>query len=365
VPARSWSDWDLRLKGDFMTGFAARLKSPFLAMLPICALAALTASAAAHAYDVHMLPLPGASAAGISMDYISYDPATNTVWVPAGNTGRVDVVDVSSGKVREIGGFATAEMGTGDRKRIAGPSGVTIGAGTIYIGNRGDSSVCAVNSHTLARGTCHKLDSSPDGLAYVASTKEVWVTTPRDKSVRILDATTLAEKAKLSYEGNPEGFAVDGLRHRFYTNLEDKDLTLAIDLQSHKTVGTWKPACGEDGPHGLRLDEKRGHLFVACSTRSEVLDVAHDGKVLSSGDTGDGVDDIDYSSATHELFVGAGKTGELTIFNVDAHGKLSVAAKVPTKAGARNPAVAKDGTVYLAHSGREKLSDLVVVSPRK
>jgi outer membrane protein assembly factor BamB len=348
-----------------MTGLATRLKSPLLAVLLVSALAAATADAAAHAYDVHMLPLPGASAAGISMDYIAYDPATNTVWVPAGNSGRVDVVDVATGKVREITGFATAEMGTGDRKRIAGPSGVTIGAGTVYIGNRGDSSVCAVDSHTLARGTCHTVDSSPDGLAYVAATKEVWVTTPRDKSVRILDATTLAEKERLSFDGNPEGFAVDALRHRFYTNLEDKDLTLAIDLKSHKTVGTWKPACGEDGPHGLRLDEKRGHLFVACSTRSEVLDVAHDGKVLSSADTGDGVDDIDYSPSMHELFVGAAKAAQLTILHVDEHGKLTVAAKVPTKAGARNPAVAKDGTVYLAHSGREKLSDLVVVSPRK
>ena len=49
----------------------------------------------------------------------------------------------------------------------------------------------------------------PDGLAYVAERSEVWVTTPRDKSIRILDAKTLAEKAKLTFDGNPEGFAVD------------------------------------------------------------------------------------------------------------------------------------------------------------
>ncbi len=345
-------------------GPPARFQSLLLIMLLASALVTATAKAAATAYDVRMLPLPGASESGISMDYIAYDPATNTVWVPAGNSGRVDVVDVATGNVRDITGFKTVEMGTGDRKRMAGPSGLTIGAGTVYIGNRGDSSVCAVDSRTLARGACHTLDSSPDGLAYVASAKEVWVTTPRDKSVRILDAVTLAEKAKLTFDGNPEGFAVDLARHRFYTNLEDKDLTLAIDLKSHKTVATWKPGCGEDGPHGLRLDEKAGQLFVACSARAEVLDV-HDGKILSSAETGDGVDDIDYWPATHELFVGAAKAAELTILHVDGHGKLTVAAKVPTKAGARNPAVARGGIVYLAHSGREKLSDLVVVSPRK
>jgi DNA-binding beta-propeller fold protein YncE len=234
----------------------------------------------------------------------------------------------------------------------------------VYVGNRGDSSVCAFNASSLARGACHRLDSMPDGLAYVAATKEVWVTTPRDKSIRTLDATTLAEKAKLTFDGNPEGFAVDGKRGRFYTNLEDKDRTLAIDLKTHQTVATWKPSCGEDGPHGLRVDAGAGQLFVACSTRAEVLDAAHDGAVLSSIDTGDGVDDIDYWPATHTLYVGAAKAGQLTIARADTHGKLSVVAKVATHAGARNPAVTDKGVVYLAHSALGHLSDLVVVEPR-
>src|SRR5205814_1394359 len=157
-------------------------------------------------------------------------------------------------------------------KRVVGPSSVTIGEGSVYVGNRGDLSVCAFDPRTLAKGRCHRLDSMPDGIAYVSSTREVWATTPRDKSIRILDAATLDEKQKLTYEGNPEGFAVDSRLGRFYTNLEDKDRTLAIDLKSRKTLATWSPSCGEEGPHGLRVDAKSGHLFVACSARVEVLD---------------------------------------------------------------------------------------------
>jgi DNA-binding beta-propeller fold protein YncE len=277
----------------------------------------------------------------------------------------VAVIDTSKGTVRQIDGFPTAAMGTGDRKRMVGPSSVTVGKGLVYVGNRGDSTVCALNASTLARGTCHHFDSMPDGLAYVAATKEVWVTTPRDKSIRIIDAATLEEKAKLTFEGNPEGFAVDAARNRFYTNLEDKDRTLAIDLTTRKTVATWAPSCGADGPHGLRVDEGAGHLFVACSTRAEVLDAAHGGAALSSIDTGDGVDDIDYSPATHMLYVGAAKAGQLTIARVDSQGKLSVLATVATHLGARNPAVTDKGAVYLAHSALGGLSDLVVVEPRK
>ena len=32
-----------------------------------------------------------------------------------------------------------------------------------------------------------------------------------------------------------------------------------------KTLATWKPACGEDGPHGIKLDEKDGYLLVALA----------------------------------------------------------------------------------------------------
>jgi DNA-binding beta-propeller fold protein YncE len=345
---------------------ACRIALVFLISLIGAAGAALHAAPGAEAsYAVRMQALPGAGAAGIYMDYIAFDPATHSVWVPAGNTGAVDVIDTANGKVRQITGFPTAEMGTGERKRVVGPSSITIGEGTVYVGSRGDSTVCAFDPRSLARGACHHVDSMPDALAFVAATKEVWVTTPRDKSVRILDAATLAEKAKLTFDGNPEGFAVDAKRGRFYTNLEDKDRTLAIDLKTHQTVATWNPACGAEGPHGLRVDAAAGQLFVACSGRAEVLDAAHDGAVLSSIDTGDGVDDIDYSPATHQLYVGAAKAGRLTIARVDAQGKLTLVAAVPTHLGARNPAVTDQGTVYLAHSALGGLSDLVVVAPPK
>jgi DNA-binding beta-propeller fold protein YncE len=217
---------------------------------------------------------------------------------------------------------------------------------------------------TLARKDCGHIDSTPDGVVYVAPTKEVWVTAPGDNSVRILDSRTLAQKEKLTFEGRPEGYAVDSKRGRFYMNYEDKDVTTAIDLKNHKTVAKWPSSCGEDGPHGLSVDQAAGFLFVACSTRAEVLDVDHNGKILSSIGTGDGVDDLNYSPATHLLYVGAAKDARLTVARVDAMGKMSQVAAVPTHEGARNGVVTKDGTLYLAHSQLGKLAGLVVVSLR-
>jgi len=320
---------------------------------------------AATNYTVRTLPLPDNGTGDVSMDYIAFDPATNSLWVPGGNTGAVDVVDVSTGKVRQILNLPTAEVQARGRTRVLGPSGISIGQDVVYIGNRGGSDVCAYNSRTLARVACQHLDSRPDGVAYVAPTKEVWVTTPVEQGIRILDATTLVQKMKLTFPGNPEGYAVDAKRNRFYTNLEDKDRTVAVDVKTHETVATWNPACGGGGPHGLGLDVAAGHLFIGCDAAAEVMNVGGDGAVLSKVDTGDGVDDIHYESTTHLLYVGAARAAKLTIARADNAGKLTIVAQVPTQNGARNGVVTKDGTVYLAHGGGVKLPALVVVSPAR
>jgi hypothetical protein len=316
-------------------------------------------------YTVRTLPLPDNGTGDVSMDYIAFDSATNSLWVPGGNTGAVDVVDVATGNVRQILNLPTAEVQARGGTRVLGPSGISIGQSVVYVGNRGGSEVCAYNSRTLARVACQHLDSRPDGVAYVAPTREVWVTTPGEQGIRILDATTLVQKTKLTFPGNPEGYAVDAKRSRFYTNLEDKDRTVAVDLKTHETVATWNPACGGGGPHGLGLDAAAGHLFIGCDAAAEVMNVGGDGAVLSKVDTGDGVDDIHYESVTHLLYVGAARAAKLTIARVDNAGKLTTVAQVPTQNGARNGVVTKDGTVYLAHGGGVKLPALVVVSPAK
>jgi DNA-binding beta-propeller fold protein YncE len=342
-------------------------KNPIL-LIGVLALGAIGVASQASGeqnakYTVRILALPDHGQGNITMDYIAYDPKTGYVWVPAINVGSVDVVDTSNGHVREIPGFATKELEVKGRKRAQGPSGVSIGDGVVYIGDRADSSVCAIDEKTLARKTCGHIDSTPDGVVYVAPTKEVWVTAPGDNSVRILDSQTLNQKEKLTFEGRPEGYAVDSKRGRLYMNYEDKDLTTAIDLKTHKTVAKWQSSCGEDGPHGLSVDQDSGHLFVACSTRAEVLDAAHNGEKLSSIDTGDGVDDLHYSPTTHMLYVGAAKDSRLTVARVDANGKLTQVAVAPTHEGARNGVVTQDGTVYLAHSQLGNLAGLVVASP--
>lgn len=330
-----------------------------------CASRPASRSSTAAAVPLRAIALPNAPAGGVSMDYIAYDRAHHRVWVPAGNTGRVDIVDSLDQKVVSIGGFVTTEMERNGKKRTVGPSSATVGDGMVYIGNRGDSSVCAVDAASLRLNGCVKLESMPDGLAYVRATKEVWVTTPRDKSIVILDVADAAAPkvaGKIALEGEPEGYVVDEARGLFYTNLEDQDRTLTIDTKSRQVVKSWASGCGEDGPRGLALDRALDFLFVACAGSVKVVDAGHDGKGLSQLATGDGVDDIAYVEERHELFAGAGRAAKLTIAAIDSLGNLKAKDVLDTAKGARNAVATEAGVAYLTDGPDGKI---LVVPARK
>jgi DNA-binding beta-propeller fold protein YncE len=315
------------------------------------------AAAAPATLKSSAVPLPDATGP-VSLDYLVADRAASRVWVPVGNTGSVDVLDVVAKTFTKVDGFKTAEREAHGKKRVVGPSAATVGDGVVYVGNRATSEVCVVDAKSLKRGKCLKLASATDGVAYVAATKEVWVTTPSDQSITVLDAatpSTLKAKAVVKLGGETEGYAVDEGRGLFFTNLEDKGGTLVVDVKTHKLTSTWNPSCGTAGPRGLAVDPARGYLFVACTDHVQVLDEAHDGAPLGTLDAGAGVDNLDYLASRSLLYVAAGKDAKVTVAHVDDGGKLSVVATGATATGARNAVVDANGTAYVADAAGAQL----------
>jgi DNA-binding beta-propeller fold protein YncE len=325
------------------------MRALLLLALAACATTKHDESAAGALQTILLPDAPDGGA--VLMDYLGYDAVHHRVWVPAGNTGNVDVIDTATQAVTRIDGFDTAQLERNGKTRTVGPSSVTFGEGVAYVGNRGDSKVCTVDAASLNVGACRKVDSMPDGLAYVKATHEVWVTTPRDHSIRVLDAAqSLAATGKIDFEGDPEGYAVDDERGMFFTNLEDKDRTLAVDLKTRKVVATWEPGCGEAGPRGLVIDRANNLLVVACTDHLAVLDVGHGGKVLATLPTGAGVDNLDYVDARREVYAAAGGAATLTVAKLAVDGTLTLVSQRPTAKGARNAVVTEQGVAYVADS---------------
>jgi DNA-binding beta-propeller fold protein YncE len=320
-------------------------------------LAALLLSALA----AESIALPGGPPVGT--DYLVADSAHGRIWVPAGNTGNVDVVDIATSKVTPVGGFPTAPPWRPGRPNI-GPSSATVGDGVVWIGNRGDKTICSIDERTLTRGACRKLPSMPDGVAYVGATREVWVTTPGDRTITIVPVSKPkpGEPASLKLDGDPEGLAVDQTRAIFYTNLEDHDRTLAIDARTRQVVASFPTGCGADGPRGLAIYGERRLLFAACTDGAVALDLAHAGKEVGRVRTGSGVDNIDYAGQPGLLLVASGGDGKLTVARVEKTGALTKVASVATAEGGRCVVAAADGTGYVADSAGGRL--IVVKPPR-
>ncbi len=296
------------------------------------------------------IPLPGVTPP-VSFDYLVADRARGRIWAPIGNTGSVDVLDVASGSLTRVDGFKTAERDVRGKMRTMGPSAATVGDGVVYIGNRATSEVCAIDAVTLKRGLCAKVPSPTDGLLYVASTKEVWVTTPKDHSLTILDGSpgpkALKVKGVVKTDGEPEGFAVDEARGLFFTNLEDKGSTLVIDVATRTVKATWDPGCSSAGPRGLAFDAAHSVLFVACTDHVQALDAAHDGAKLGALPTGDGVDNLDFAEDKGLLIAAAGRAAQVTVARADGNGKLTVVAQGATAPGARNAVADANGNAYV------------------
>src|SRR5438876_5904756 len=332
---------------------------------------AIEASAADTNYELKRIDLPRASGP-VALDYFAHDGATGKLWVPASNTGSVDVIDEKTDAVSQITGFPTGEIERRGKKITVGPTAASIGNGVVYIGNRGNATLCVIDAKTFTRGECVPASPdrgvTPDGVLYVAATREVWITTrptlgadaAAAKSLQVFDASNprrLKWKSKIPLDDLAEGYAVDNDRGLFYTNIEDAGVTVAVDVRSRDIVAKWNP--GSADLQGLALDPARRFLVVACGDHVVSIDAGHGGKVLDSIATGPGLDNIDYSPDAKLLYAAASQAATLIIAEVGDDGKFHLKATVPTVKGARGVVAGKGETLYLIDPSEGRILKLI------
>jgi hypothetical protein len=274
--------------------------------------------------------LPGGEG-GIGLDDLAFAPGLRQVVVPAGRTGRLDLIDPESRKIREIAGFEASAAAAGGHG--AGSTSVDEGKGYLFAIDRTALRLSVVDPRkgTIVAGA--PLAGSPDYVRYVAATNEVWVTEPDKEAIEIFslsaaDPPVPEHQALLVVAGGLESLVVDAGRKRAYSNLW-KDSTVVIDLASRKVVETWPNGC--EGSRGLALDIQQSLLFVGCAEGgADVLDLAHGGAVKDRFRFGNGVDIVAFNPTLRHLYVPAAKTGQMAIVGVSDEGKLTLLGTVVT-----------------------------------
>jgi len=318
---------------------------------------ALAAGTAKPAAAPVAIALPGGEG-GIGFDDLRFSGALGRVLVPGGRTGKLYLVDPSSGKVTSIAGFSTVKEFSGGHDD--GITSVADGAGLLFVTDRTREDLSLVDPATKSIVARTPLGASPDYVRWVEPTHELWVTEPdseRFEVYRLENGTppSAVRNATVAVPGGPESLILDVKRGRAYTHMEGG--TAAIDLHSHEVVATWKNGCEEAS--GVALDAERGFLFVACREGGvNVLDVVS-GKNVGNANLGAGIDIISYNPHLGHLYVPSSETKTLAILGVSASGALSLLGTFPGTADSH--CVAAAGKVYFCDPGHGRL--LAVTDP--
>jgi DNA-binding beta-propeller fold protein YncE len=260
-------------------------------------------------------------APGIGFDDLRYSKTLHRVLVPAGRSGRLDLVDPESLAVTSIAGFSSKAGYSGGHDD--GPTSVEEALGKLYVSDRTSQKLLAVDPGKKSIVSTTPLASGPDYVRFVEATNELWVTEPSSDQIEIFSLGadgTPTPSATIPVNNGPESLVIDARRGRAYTHRWQRS-TLAIDVKTRAIAGEWQNRC--ESSRGIALDETHGWLFAACLEGTvTVLDVDHDGKILSTVERGSGFDVVGYSAALGHLYLAGDACACVVILGVKQSGKL-------------------------------------------
>lgn len=260
-------------------------------------------------------------AQGIGFDDLRYSSSLHRVLVPGGRSGRLDLIDSETLAVTSISGFSTKSSYSGGHDD--GPTSVEEAASKLWVTDRTSRALVSVDPQRRSVGKSTPLAHEPDYVRFVAATGELWITEPDADRIELmkLDADgTPSAAGSIDVKNGPESLVVDERRSRVYTHRWQRS-TLAIDVKTRAIVAEWPNGCRAS--RGIALDRARGFLFAACREGTvSVLDLAHDGRILSTLRQGSGFDVIGYSETLGHLYLAGGECGCWVILGVKSGGKL-------------------------------------------
>ena len=293
--------------------------------------AVAVAPAAVPAVPLRAIRL-SASGGGIGFDDLAFSRQLRKVLVPAGGSGRIDLVDPDSFEVTSmVRGASTAYAGGHDD----GITSADSDGARVFAIDRTSRRVLVVNPKTGALMGSASLGGHPDYVRWVGATHELWVAEPHEERIEVFSlGTDNAPRAtgQLRVPGGPESLVIEETGTRAFTHLWNGS-TLAIDVRRRSILARWPNGCR--GSRGIALDERGGILFAACAEGKLVaLDANHDGRKLGSVTTGGGVDVIAYNATLRHVYVPAADSAEMTVVSVTAAGELRIDRVVPTVRGA-------------------------------
>jgi DNA-binding beta-propeller fold protein YncE len=289
------------------------------------------------------VPLPEGSN-GIGFDDIQYSSVMKKVLVPSGRTGMLNLVDPETLAVTSIGGFSSTKDFKGGHGE--GITSVAEAEKMLFVTDRSSLKLNVLDPNSKKIIATAPLGSSPDYVRFIPTLNEVWVTEPDEDQIEVfkMNQNTPAHSSYIKVEGGPEALVIDTKQGRAYSHLWHGK-TVAIDINAKKIVATWPNGC--EGSRGISFAETSNILLVGCSEGKAVSMDTHDGKIISSVSSGNGVDIIAYNHHLKHLYMPGGKSATMAIISVADDGSLKLLQTVPAAEGSHCVTTDQSNTAFV------------------
>lgn len=264
-------------------------------------------------------------------DILSVDPVAHRLYV--GRRDSVTAVDLKSGAVTDK--LAPAD---GGHTALAIP-----GTSEVLVTNGNANNATIIDGRTGQLRATIATGKKPDAATWDPATRTVWVMTPGDGNITVVDPAMAKAISMVPVGGSLEFGASDG-RGRLYVNVEDKNEVAVIDTRARKLIRR-EPLPGCDGPTGIIYDAATKETLSACANGVAVV-LSATGKPVASLTIGKRPDGAALDERRHVAFVPSGADGTLSIIELSP--KPRVVTTVTTAKSARTIALdPSTGRAYL------------------
>jgi DNA-binding beta-propeller fold protein YncE len=265
-------------------------------------------------------------------DYASVDPTTRRLYVAHGPA--VTAIDLASGTV-------TAALAPATRPHEVLP---IPGTNMLLQTDGGTGTVRLLDALTGAEKARIPVGENPDAAIWDAKRKRAVVMNAKSGTIMLVDPVAAKVTATLTLAPALEFAAFDkaGL---LYVNNEDRSQIAVVDVDQMKLLG-WIALAGCDGPTGMAYAPTADRIVSACGNGVVAIVDPAARKMVATLPIGKGADAVIADPSRQRLFVPSG-TGTLAVL-AEARGKVSLIQTVTTEPSARTGAVdPTDGKIYL------------------
>lgn len=292
------------------------------------------------------------------IDHMSVDPKSRRLFVAALGNDTVEVIDLAAGRR-----FQTL-------RGLSEPQGVLVlpEINRLVVANGRDGSVRIFDATSLAQLHSLPVGDDADNLRRESQSGHVWVGEGAGR-LRSIDVQAGALGIKVPLGAHPESFQIEKQRRRAFVNVPDARKVAVVDLDRATVVANWRTG-NATANFPMALDEAGSRLFVVCRTPPRLMVYnADSGAVVAEFPTIGDSDDVFYDAVARRLYVSGGE-GAIVVYRQADADHYEEIARLPTAKGARTSLFSPElGQFYVAvrRDGQTPAAIWVysVSSPRK